>query len=113
MPTASSNVRVGGQSGKHVLVLSSSQLTHFELVSSGSALTDEQRRANVIEVAHRSSRSSPLRLLRHRADLLLHSFGVLVTGLELVRDYRRKSAFRWVCFYIVFHLSFRLIVIHR
>ena len=41
-----------------------------------------------IEVADRSGRFSPLRLLRHRAYFFLQGLGVLVTGLELVRDLR-------------------------
>src|SRR5258708_39135713 len=41
----------------------------------------------------------------------MHSLGVLVAGLELVGDLRRKSAFRWVGFDIFDHLSFGLTVI--
>ncbi len=49
-----------------------------------------------------------LRLLRHRADFLQHRVGVLVTGLELVADLRRNSAFGRIGFDVFDHLDFGL-----
>jgi hypothetical protein len=53
-----------------------------------SGLTDERRRANVIEVADRSSWSSPLRTLRRHANFDQRGLGVLIASPELVGDLR-------------------------
>src|ERR1700727_411353 len=68
------------------------------------ALSDERRRANVVEVASRSSRSP---VLRHRTDRLLQGLSVLVANPELVSDLRPKSAFHRVGFDVFDHLDFR------
>jgi hypothetical protein len=72
------------------------------------ALTDELRRALVIEVACRTRWSSPLHLLRHRANLLLHKLGVLVASPEFFGDLRRNSAFGQVSVDVFGHLDFGL-----
>jgi hypothetical protein len=70
------------------------------------ALTDEWRHAYVIEVAYRSSWSSPLRLLRRRANLLLRNLGVLVASPESVGDLRRNSTLGRVSVDVFDHLDF-------
>ena len=62
----------------------------------------------MIEVAYRSSRSSALHSLRHRANLLLHGFGVIVASPKLVGDLRRNSAFGRVGVDVFDHFDFGL-----
>jgi hypothetical protein len=80
-------------------------LTRFTQVS---RVNGGRMRSKVIEVADRPGRSSPLRLLRQRADLLLQGLGGLMPGLELVADLRWNPAYRRVGFDIFDHLDFGL-----
>src|ERR1700687_2208524 len=103
MPTASSNVRVRGQSGKHMLVLSSSQLDpnpDMNLGTNESGFSEEQPLLTYLNLlVHRLSRHA----IRYKGDLRTSSTAVLDRPMSASS---RSSSWRsCLCWYCRSHLS--------